>query len=295
MRGLVRGAGWVPRRTLEMGLVPVGRAAFAWRYGDVVAKNVARALPDIQRRDATIAALLSNRRRFQRSVADFTAEQAAQWFRLARGAHPGSRRGAWVDELVELDPSIERLDRVLSAGRGAIVITAHIGNWELLCARLSRRGQRGAVVGRVRQRDSSHRWLIDMRRAYGVETIPQDASPRAPLRILKDGGVLGLLTDLHVRRVDGVDVPFFGIPARTISAAAGFARLHRSPLVPVRCVKDTASGQFRLSVEEPLELDPALDRKASLIDLLQRQNQVFEDWILAAPEQWAWHQRRWNE
>ncbi len=290
----MRGAGWVPRRALGTGLVPFSRAAFAWRYGDVVARNVERALPEIERRDREVAATLADRPRFQRSVADFTAEQAAQWFQLARGAEPGSKRGAWVDDLVAIDPSIERLDRVLAEGRGAIVVTAHIGNWELLCARLSRRGQRGAVVGRVRRHDSSHRWLIDMRKAYGVQTIPQDASARAPLRVLKEGGVLGLLTDLHVRHIDGVDIPFFGISARTVSAAAGFARLQRSPLVPVRCVKDATSGRFHLSVEEPLFLDETLDRGAAELDLLLRQNRVFEDWIMATPEQWAWHQRRWN-
>ncbi len=294
LRGLVQGAGWVPRRALGASLVPLSRTAFAWRYGEVVARNVERALPEIERRDESVAAALADRRGFQRRVADFTAEQAAQWIQLARGAQPGTQRGAWVDELVEVHPSIERLDRVLAEGRGAIVVTAHIGNWELLCARLSRRGQRGAVVGRVRQRDSSHRWLIDMRKAYGVETIPQDASARAPLRVLKDGGVLGLLTDLHVRRIDGVDVPFFGIPARTVTAAAGFARLHQAPLVPVRCVKDSASGRFLLSVEEPLFMESALDRSAAALDLLHRQNRVFEDWIMASPEQWAWHQRRWN-
>lgn len=295
LRGLVRGAGWVPRPALGASLVPLSRAAFTWRYGDVVERNVARALPEIERRDPTVAARLGNTRQFQRSVANFTAEQAAQWIQLARGAEPGSKRGAWVDELVEIDPSIERLDRVLSEGRGAIVITAHIGNWELLCARLSRRGQRGAVVGRVRKRDSSHRWLIDMRRAYGVETIPQDASARAPLRVLKEGGVLGLLTDLHVRRIDGVDVPFFGVPARTVTAAAGFARLHRSPLVPICCVKDEGTGRFRLSVEEPLLLDTTLERDAAMLDLLTRQNCVFEEWIQRTPAQWAWHQRRWND
>lgn len=295
LRGLVRAAGWMPRSALGPGLRPLSRAAFAWRYGEVVARNVARALPEIERRDSEVAARVSDRRPFQRAVADFTALQAAHWIQLARGAQPGSKRGAWVDDLVELDPSIERLDRVLAEGRGAIIITAHIGNWELLCARLSRRGARGAVVGRVRARDSSHRWLVDMRRAYGVETIPQDASARAPLRILKEGGLLGLLTDLHVRRIDGVDLPFFGLPARTVTAAASFARLHRAPLVPVRCVQEGTTGRFRLSVEEPLYLDPSLGREGASLDLLRRQNAVFERWIMDTPQQWAWHQRRWND
>lgn len=299
LRGLVRSAGVVPESALRKGLAPLCRNGMARRYSDVIELNLSMALPEIARRAPSVAARLRETDVFKRAVADFTASQGAHWIRLARGAEPGSSSGEWIEERVQLDPSIERLDRVLAEGRGAIVVTAHIGDWELLCARLRRRGQGGAVVGRVRRGDPSHRWLTDMRRAYGVETIPQDAPARESLRVLRDGGILGLLTDLRVRQLDGRTLDFFGAPARIMTAPAAFARAHRAPLVPIRCVKEkTGRGSaetFRLSVEEPLHLRPDLGRAEAMDDLLRRQCDVFENWILESPEQWAWHQRRYDK
>jgi KDO2-lipid IV(A) lauroyltransferase len=236
----------------------------------------------------------------ERVLADatrFAGRLLAEWLRLARPCAPGTpsaARGAWIDAAVELDASIARLDEVLAAGRGAIIVTAHLGNWELLCAALRRRGHEGAVVGRVRRRDPSHAWLSAMRRAYGVDTIPQDASPREALRILARGGVLGLLSDLHVKRLDHIELPFLGRPAQTLTAPAAFARAHRAPLVPVSCVaRDRGRGRYILAVEEPLELRADLPREAGARELLTRLNDVYGRWIRAHPEQWAWHQRRW--
>lgn len=289
LRGLVRTAGWLPPGALARGLRPLASRGLPRRYRDVLEENVAAANGGLANLDPRAAARARETEPFSRDVARFAAEQAAHWVRLARGAR--GPRGAWVDELVTLDPTVERLDAVLAEGRGAIVVTAHIGNWELLCARLARRGHRGAVVGRVRRNDPSHLWLVDMRRAYGIETIPQDAPPRQALDVLRSGGVLGLLTDLRVRQLDGVELPFLGTPALTMTAPAAFARVHRAPLVPVRCVREGTG--YRLSVDAPLELDRTLARHDAMVDLLTRQNELFGRWIAETPEQWAWHQRRW--
>lgn len=289
LRALVRASGWLPPSAVAGALRPLASRGLPRRYRETLEANVARAHPGLAALSPSAAERVADTRAFGREVARFAAEQASHWIRLARGAR--GERGAWVDELVELDPSVSRLDEVLAEGRGAIVVTAHIGNWELLCARLARRGHAGAVVGRVRRKDPSHRWLVDMRRAYGIETIPQDASPREALGVLRGGGVLGLLTDLRVRQLDGVERPFLGAPALTMTAPAAFARTHGAPLVPVRCVRRGA--RYVLSVEEPLAMGEDIDRREAMIELLDRQNDVFARWIADTPEQWAWHQRRW--
>lgn len=295
LRGLVRSAGWLPPRLLtgllSGALRPAARIALTTRYRSVLESNLEATLPGIRDLDPSVAERLEDTARFGREVASVVSEQASHWVRLARGTE--GRRGAWLEEQVRLGPGVEHLDKVLSEGRGAIVVTAHLGNWELLCARLRRRGQEGAVVGRVRRGDPSHRWLIDMRAAYGVQTIAQDEHPRSSLEVLRRGGVLGLLTDLRVRQLDGRMVPFFGAPALTMTAPAAFARAHRAPLVPMRCVRLPGDDTFTLMAEEPLALRKDLGREDALMDLLTRQNQVFERWILETPEQWAWHQRRW--
>lgn len=285
----VRGAAWVPPRATAA-LAGLGaRLASHGARGRLARENLALAL-GVELDDAARRAVLS-------AAARFAGRQLAEWLRLARGGDPDSAhaaRGAWIDAAVELDPSIARLDAVLAQGRGAIVVTAHLGNWELLSARLRRRGQQGAVVGRVRRRDPSHAWLNEMRAAYGVETIAQDASPRRALEVLRGGGVLGLLCDLHVRRLDHILLPFLGRPAPTMTAPAAFARAHGAPLVPIRCVAAEAGrGRYRLVVDEPLALDPNLERSAATRDLLLRLNEVYARWIRATPEQWAWHQPRW--
>jgi KDO2-lipid IV(A) lauroyltransferase len=194
---------------------------------------------------------------------------------------------------VTLDPSIEVLRRELARGRGALIVTAHLGNWELLCARLRRLGLDGAVVGYERPRDESARWLAAMRRAYGVQTLSQQTSAREILRVLQGGLVVGLLADLEDRRIDGEFLPFFGVPALTMTAPAALARAARLPLIPVRCTVEDG-GHYRLAVETPLALDPTLARREATLHLSARLNAVFERWIRETPEQWAWHQARWR-
>lgn len=234
------------------------------------------------------------RQELARRVRRHAAIQVSNWLRLSRidPARPSS--GAWLEERVVLDPSIAILERERREGRGLLIVTAHIGDWELLCARLARHGLPGAVVGYQRRNDPASAFLPRMRRAYGVTTLDQSEHPRKLLSVLQNGEVLGLVTDLAVLRLRGEVLPFLGQPAWTIRAPAALARASGLPLLPVRCVLDRSRASFVLSVEEPLAMNHELPPGERIRDLLLRQNRVFEGWIRAAPEQWAWHQERWK-
>jgi KDO2-lipid IV(A) lauroyltransferase len=231
----------------------------------------------------------------QRGVFRHAARLAEEWLRLAgrAGRDVAGDAGAFIDELVELDDSIERLRNELDRGRGVLVVTAHLGNWELLAARLHRLGLQGAVVGRRRPNDPSADWFERMRSGYGVRTLSQDASPRPILEVLRAGGVIGMLCDLEVRRLDGEFVPFFGRQALFMTAPAALARAQGIPLVPVRCT-GIGDGRYRLHVEAPLALRDDLPRREAARDLVQRLAETYEKWIREAPREWAWHQNRWR-
>ncbi|HIG86498.1 MAG TPA: hypothetical protein EYQ25_05605 [Planctomycetes bacterium] len=214
-----------------------------------------------------------------------TARQIADGVRLSR-----QDAGEWVDEIVQEGPGFERLSETLAATPGTIILGGHMGNWEILAIYLVRRGVRGVVVGRAR---GDQDWLAKMRAQHGVETLPQDASARETLRVLRSGRILGLLSDLEARQLDGEFVSFLGHPALTMTAPAAIARAANAPLLPVRCVFDAQSDRYQVHVDPPLWSRTDLDPKAATTDLLQRMNQVYESWIKANPEQWAWHQRRW--
>ncbi|MFT7487436.1 MAG: KDO2-lipid IV(A) lauroyltransferase, partial [Candidatus Paceibacteria bacterium] len=119
--------------------------------------------------------------------------------------------------------------------------------------------------------------------------------PRALLRVLQKGQLLGLLCDLEVKRLAGEHLPFFGKPALTMTAPAALARARKLPLIPVRCVLPyEGAPRYLLQVEEPIHFPAHLPKKEANSVLMTRVNQVFEGWIRETPEQWAWHQHRWR-
>lgn len=277
----------LPGGLVEAGIRGVGSLARGTRSGRLVVSNLELAFGQ--------ELAPARREEIRRGLIAHTARQARTWLRLSSGAPPDGAdrdRGAWIDDAVEVEDSIERLERVLASGRGAIVVTAHLGDWELLCATLRRRGMHGAVVGRIKHRDPASGFWPELRRGYGVETIPQDASPRRLLKVLGKGETLGLLCDLEVRRLDGEFLPFFGRKALTMTAPAALARASGLPLVPVRCVH--RDRRYRLSADDPLDLREDLPREEAQLELLSRLNLTYERWIRETPEQWSWHQPRWR-
>ncbi len=279
LRALTAASPWLPGPLLEGALGTAAHLAARSRLGDRARANLELALGEELDEEARKSLLKETFRHGRR--------QCLEWLQLAR------RNADWVEDMVKLDPSIERLDRAVATGKGVIVATAHLGNWELLAARLSSRGYGGAVIGRQNPRDSTSAWLPGVRRRHGLETLAQDAPPRRALEVLRRGEVLGLVCDLEVRRLDGDFVPFFGHPALTIAAPAALARAAHLPIIPVRCVA-TGPRSYRLSVEEPLHLDQSLNRMEARLDLLTRLHACFESWIREDPNQWAWHQHRWR-
>lgn len=284
---LTRVSGIVPAPLLGLGLGTAAALVRRGALGTRARENLKIAFGrefSHEKREAILRASFSH-----------SARVFQEWMRLARGAPPSgphSHKGLWIERTVAVDESIEHLERVMSEGRGAILVSAHLGNWELGPARLRRLGIEGQAVGLERKRDSSSKWITRMRRSYGLESLAQDSHPRRLLEVLQRGEVLGLVCDLEVRRLAGLHVPFFDRPALTMSAPAALARAHKTPLIPMRCVARGRS--YALLFEEPLALDRDAPRSEATSDLLLRMNGVFENWIRQDPEQWAWHQHRWR-
>lgn len=279
LRGLTAGARVLPEALLGTTLGATSGVMRFTRYQRVVLDNLELALGD--------TTTLAEREHIARGVWRHSARLFAEWIRLSQG-----NVDSWLERHVEFDDSIGILDPFLESGQGLLAPTGHIGNWEVLTAAIKQRGYEGFVVGRHRARDSSSDWLIEMRRAYGVESIAQDASPRRALETLRRGHALGIVADLEVRRLASEFIPFFGRPALTMTAPAALARAARLPLVPMRCT--LRGGRYLVQVEEPLYLDRELERGAAATNLLARLNLVYERWIRETPEQWAWHQPRWR-
>ena len=121
---------------------------------------------------------------------------------------------------------------ILQEGKGLIIMTAHLGNWELLAGSFCLNGCKGAVIGRRIYYEPYNRWIVGLRSSVSVQTIYQDEAARQLHKRLKAGEVVGILPDQDRDSVRGIFVDFFGKPAFTSVAPVKFAMNSGTPVLP---------------------------------------------------------------
>ena len=197
-----------------------------------------------------------------------------------------------IASLVDADP-LEPAERVLARGKGLLVLTAHVGAWEMLGGYLAMRlGKPLYAIGRRLYFEPYNELLVSIRRSRCVETVFQDEGPRPLLRILRRNRALALLADQDVPRLHGVFVDFFGRPAYTPTGPAALARASGAGIVPVLIT--WRGGHHKLHVLPEVELVKTHDRRADTMDNTRRWSRVIEDFIRRHPENWVWFHRRWR-
>src|SRR6267378_622340 len=179
------------------------------------------------------------------------------------------------------------------AGRGAIFVTAHLGNWEMLAMALSAMFEPGPYLVRPFDNPFLDRYTARVRSRFGNRPIDKRDSILEALAILDAGGNLGLLVDINTLQRDGVFVPFFGHLACTTRSVAMLALRTDALIVPMCCVWDT--NRYRILVGELVEaVRSASYAKKNIIDTTALYTAEIEKFIRAYPEQWLWIHRRWK-
>lgn len=186
-----------------------------------------------------------------------------------------------------------RVNRLLDENKGVIILTAHLGNWELCAAVFGVMGYDGAVVGRRIYYEPFNRIIVQLRESVRVRTIYRDSSPKEMLRVLKQNQILGMLADQDVDSVEGVFVNFFGKPAYTPTAPVRLALVQGVPIVPAFMIRE--GNRYRLVLEEPIW--PAAlhgSRDEAVQEFTEKWSAVMEKFIRAYPDQWGWMHDRWK-
>ncbi|MFA6141814.1 MAG: lysophospholipid acyltransferase family protein [Candidatus Omnitrophota bacterium] len=186
----------------------------------------------------------------------------------------------------------EILDSAFSKGKGVIIITAHIGNWELMAAGLRLYGYPGVTVGRRIYFHKYDKYLNYLRKTHDVNVIYRDESPRKILKVLRENRIVGIVADQDVDAVEGVFIDFFGKSAYTPAGPAMIAAVSKASLVPVFIVRE--GSRHELIVEKPIELTDTGNKEEDLIKNTQKWSNVVESYIRKYPDQWVWMHRRWK-
>ena len=197
----------------------------------------------------------------------------------------------WRDR-VELDVAPETMAILEKPGQGMILISGHLGNWEIAAQVLS---YIKPVVGITRDMNNPHtNELMKKRKPRNRFTLTpkHDADIGRLLTTLKQGSVLALLIDQHARK-GGMMIDFFGIPASTHTSHAMLHLITKTPMCFGYCVK-TGPMKFRFKALPPIEITKTGKRDADVKAILEALTKELEDAIRAYPEQYLWAHRRWR-
>jgi KDO2-lipid IV(A) lauroyltransferase len=188
----------------------------------------------------------------------------------------------------------EHVDESLQKGTGAIMVTGHIGNWELLAAYWAWRGYSISAIARRIYIDHLNQLIVEFRRKQGVETILRESphAARQLLRAIKNNSLLAMLIDQDTQ-VQSVSVPFFGHLARTPAAAASLA-VRRDLPVHSAFIQRRPEGGHRITISPAFEVERSGDLRTDITQLTRAFNAALEAQVRRNPAEWVWWHRRWR-
>ncbi|HDH58386.1 MAG TPA: lipid A biosynthesis acyltransferase [Bacteroidetes bacterium] len=196
-----------------------------------------------------------------------------------------------VADLVEFE-GFEVLDGALKKGRGGIVVSGHLGNWELMGASVAIAGYPVSYVVTSQQNPRVEALMDRLRESTGVQIIKRKDAIKGVLRALKSNQLVAILSDQDTHEA-GVFVPFFGRPASTPRGAAMFCLRTGADLIFAESYR---RGKDRLKVVCELipRDDLPDDQDEAVQELTRRFTARLEEAVRRHPEQWFWMHRRWK-
>ena len=277
---LVRALGLMPRRMARQAGAWIGAAAFQLmgRLRRVGMRNLALAYPewDEQRRSATLLVVYRN-----------------LGYLLAEFCLMSGYRREQASEFIEYDG----LDHYLDArerGKGVLVLTGHLGAWELSSFYHSLAGFPMGLVIRRLDNPLVDRFVNGIRTLHGNRVIHKDDFARGLISAMRAGATVGILMDTNMTPPQGVFVPFFGVQACTASGLARVALRTGAAVLPGFLLWDEARQKYVLRFGKPMDLVRTGAADADVLANTAAFTAAIEGYVRANPEQWLWMHRRWK-
>ena len=202
------------------------------------------------------------RKRLRRAVADNVGRTLAE-------IYAGPRFARAVAGTAAEGPGWAVLDAARDAGRPAVLVTAHLGNFDAPRVMMLERGYRLGGLYRPMRNAHFNRHYEAALASIGTPIFPTGRHGLGRLlRHLRDGGMVGLLVDIYAK--GGADLTFFGRSAPTALSAAELALRHDAPLVPVYSLRRADGLSFRVIAETPVPRGTPREMTQALNDSLER-------------------------
>ncbi len=191
----------------------------------------------------------------------------------------------------ESKKNIANIKKNFNDGKGGIIFSAHIGNWEIGPKVILESGINVKTI----YRPLNNQVVDDLTsKIRGVELISKSSQGnKRIIEEIKKGNYILILADQRIS--DGILVPFFNHPALTTAAIARLALKYGIPLIPARSIRVGKGFKFLLRIEKPIEFQSSVNINESILNLTTKVNQKLEEWIKEYPSQWFWVHNRWKQ
>ncbi|MFD2201705.1 lysophospholipid acyltransferase family protein [Shivajiella indica] len=186
----------------------------------------------------------------------------------------------------------EYLEKAFHSKKGVIVLTAHMGAFELVGTYLALMDYRPQIIGKIQKDPRLNRLLMDNRRKRNAEVIERGKDTLKVVRNLKSGGMVAMLIDQDTK-VKSVFVDFMGKPASTPVGAALFALRTGAKVVPIGIhLDDKLQQQMTIYPEVPMLRIG--NEEVDLVNNTLAFSKATELLINQDPTQWVWMHERWK-
>ncbi len=276
-------AGCLGRMPRGLARFLAGCIAFAvyWSFGRlrrVGVRNLQMALPELSS---------ETREKILKGVYIHLGWQLVEFCRMPRYTAENTRN--WM--------RTEGLEHFLAAqarGKGVLVLTGHLGAWELSSFYHSLMGHPlGMVIRRLDNRPLDD-YVNRIRCLHGNFILSKDHFGRGLLTAMHEGGTVGILMDTNMTPPQGEFVKFFGIEACTGTGLAHVARNTGAAVLPGFMLWEPGERQYVLRFGPEVEIPHTDDAAGDILEGTQGCTEVLESWIRRYPDQWLWIHRRWK-
>ena len=197
-----------------------------------------------------------------------------------------------LQQLVESVEGWEEVEEVMAKGKGAVMVTGHIGNWELAGGYVAARGIPLDAIVRGMANPLFDAYINHTREELGMTIVHDSEAVRRTPRSLRAGRAVAFVADQGAKGLASTFVPFFGRPAKTPRGAAVFALRFEVPVLFVVALRKP-NGRYRLIVER-LEAKRTGDMDSDVDAIVARFTERLEHWVRVVPAQYFWQHRRWR-
>lgn len=277
---IVRIMGSLPRSVARSLGAAIGRAAYLAipRLRRVGYRNLSLAFPNLPLRE---------RRRILRTLYRNLGWQLAEFCQMPR--YTLDRASQFIRY-----QGLEHYLQARDLGRGVLVLTGHLGAWELSSFYHSLAGYPMSMVIRRLDNPLVDRLVNRIRCLHGNRVLHKNDFARGLIAAMRAGETVGVLMDTNMTPPQGVFVDFFGHPACTASGVARVALRTGAAVVPGFLLWEPGEARYVLHFLPPLQLAATGDEERDAVANTQLFTAVLEQVIRQYPEQWLWVHRRWK-